>query len=197
MFFEGKDPVHETMKRVSAKLDAAGISYAIVGGMAVNAHQHRRTTGGGDFLVSGEGFSAIFGILEPTEFEPVAGHSRRFLDRVTGVTFDFLITGRFPGNGRPGPIAFPDPVAVSETIDNRRVIKLANLIELKLAARRYKDFGDVVELIRARNLDESYTQQLHPSVHADYIECLEEKRREDEYEAREDEAMQRPPENDA
>ena len=33
-------------------------------------------------------------------------------------------------------------------------------------------------------------QQLHQSVRADFIECLEEKRREDEYEARQDRALE-------
>ena len=33
-------------------------------------------------------------------------------------------------------------------------MKLPELIQLKLAARRYKDFGDVVFLIRVHNLDE-------------------------------------------
>ena len=70
-------------------------------------------------------------------------------------------------------------------------MNLPSLIELKLAARRYKDFGDVVELIRVHNLDESFSAKLHPSVHADFIECLEEKRREDEYETRQDEAFVR------
>ena len=59
------------------------------------------------------------------------------------------------------------------------------MIQLKLAARRYYDFGDVVFLIQTHNLDESFLEQLHPSVHQDFIECLEEKRREDEYLARE------------
>jgi hypothetical protein len=35
------------------------------------------------------------------------------------------------------------------------------------------------------DLDESFLPQLHPSVHQDFIECLEQKRREDEYNARE------------
>jgi hypothetical protein len=56
---------------------------------------------------------------------------------------------------------------------------------LKLAARRYRDFGDVVELIRFNQFDKSFAERLHPSVRGDYIECLEEKRREDEYEERE------------
>jgi energy-converting hydrogenase A subunit M len=68
-------------------------------------------------------------------------------------------------------------------IENLKVVSLPHLIQLKLAARRYYDFGDVVYLIRVHNLDVSYLQELHPSVHQDFIECLEEKRREDKYEA--------------
>ena len=41
-----------------------------------------------------------------------------------------------------------------------------------------------MELIRANNLDESFAECLHASVRGDYFECLEEKRREDLYEAR-------------
>ena len=59
-------------------------------------------------------------------------------------------------------------------------------VELKLAAGRHKDFGDVVELIRIHNLNESFCNQLHPSLHDDFIECLEEMRRELEYERRQD-----------
>jgi hypothetical protein len=191
MFFQENDAVHQTMRTVADALERAGISYAIMGGMAVNAHRHRRTTGDVDFLVSAEGFANFLRLAPEAAFEPVPGRPRRFTDSANGVTFDFLISGRFPGNGRPGPIPFPDPVLAGEQIAARRFLKLTSLIELKLAARRYKDFGDVVELIRVHNLDESYVQNLHPSIHSDFIECLEEKRREDEYEAREDEAVRR------
>lgn len=190
MFFQGNDAVHQTMKRVAERLEQSGIAYAIVGGMAVNAHHYSRTTVDVDFLLSSHGVEAFSKLLAAREFEPVAGHSRRFLDPATGVTFDFLIAGLFPGSGKPGPIPFPDPATVSEVIDQRRVINLLNLIQLKLAAGRHKDLGDVVELIRANDLDESYAQKLHQAVRADYTECLEEKRREDEYEKRQDQAFE-------
>ena len=106
------------------------------------------------------------------------------LDRTNRINVDILVTGQFPGSGDPGPIAYPDPEDVSETIDKIRVLNLEALIQLKLAARRYKDFGDVVELIRSNNLDESFAEGLHASIRGDYSECLEEKRREDLYEAR-------------
>ena len=105
MFFEGTDKVHQTMRRVAHALKSAGIPFAIVGGMAVNAHEHERTTRDVDFLVTTEGFEAFGALLPNAEFESVPGRPRRFLDRTTGVTFDFLVTGMFPGSGRPGPIA--------------------------------------------------------------------------------------------
>src|SRR5262249_58550848 len=109
----------------------------------------------------------------------------RLVDRVNNIGIDFLLTGRYPGSGAPGPIRFPDPSQVGEEIDKATVVNLPTLVELKLAARRHRDFGDVVELIRFNDLDESFAERLHPSVRRDYVECLEEKRREDEYEARE------------
>lgn len=84
----------------------------------------------------------------------------------------------------PRPIAFPKPQSVQVRIDRIDYIDFVNLIQLKLAARRYQDFADVVSLIRVHNLDESYQTRLHPAVRHDFIECLEENRREDEYEAR-------------
>jgi hypothetical protein len=69
------------------------------------------------------------------------------------------------------------------------VVDLPTLVQLKLAAGRYQDFADVVNLIRENHLDESFQQQLAPSIHGDFIECVEEMRREDEYEARQDQNL--------
>lgn len=178
------------MRRVADALEAAGIPYAIAGGMAVNAHRYERTTGDVDFLLTSAGLDAFLKLLASAEFQRVSGRSRRFYDPTTQTTFDVLVTGLFPGSGRPGPVVFPDPTDVGEVINQRRVINLPTLIQLKLAAGRYKDFGDVVALIRVQDLDESFAEKLHPSVRGDYIECLEERRREDEYEVRQDEAFE-------
>jgi hypothetical protein len=173
------------MRRTAKLLEKAGIQYAIVGGMALNAHRYRRTTGDVDFLLTAEGFDEFRRRFVGTKYDPIPGRKRRFTDRANGVTIDILVTGLFPGTGKPGPIAFPDPAAVREVIDNYSFVDLRTLIQLKLAARRHRDFGDVVELIRIHNLDESFLENLQEAVRQDFIECLEEKRREDEYEARE------------
>ena len=162
MFFQGNDAVHETMRRVAAALDRAGIAYAIVGGMAVNAHRHARTTKDVDLLLTAAGFSAFKQLVAAASCCR-AGPSRRFTDPNTGVTFDILIAGQFPGSGAAGPVAFPDPASVALEIDNLRVIDLATLVELKLAARRYQDFADVVNLIRENRLDETFATGCTPA----------------------------------
>jgi len=184
MFFAGKDEVHQAARRAVRRLQRAGVPYAIAGGLAVNAHKYKRTTRDVDVLLNRRGFERFCELFVGKFYDRVPGRSRRFVDRQNGINIDILITGLYPGTGKPGPIAFPEPTEVSQTIDKAEVLDLMNLVQLKLAAQRYRDFGDVVELIRCNGLDESFAQRLHPSVRRDYIECLEEKRREDEYETR-------------
>jgi len=187
MFFQKNDPVHQSLRRTANRLERAGIPYAVMGAMAVNLHGARRTTDDVDILLTPEGLERFRHEVLPKFYKPVEGRPRRFLERKSGVLLDCLVTGLYPGKGTPGPFAFPDPATNSQEIEKIRVITLPQLIQLKLAARRYYDFGDVVFLIKVHNLDESYLPRLHPSVHQDFIECLEEKRREDDYIAREGE----------
>jgi hypothetical protein len=184
-FFEKRSPQHKTMRRLARRLKTARIPYAIMGAMAVNAHGAERTTGDVDVLLTPAGLERFRAEFVGNEYEQVEGRPRRFKEVQSGVTVDCLVTGRYPGSGEPGPFAFPDPAEASQEIDKIQVVTLPQLIQLKLAARRHYDFGDVVFLIRTHNLDESFMPQIHPSVHQDFIECLEEKRREDDYIARE------------
>ena len=184
MFFDGTSPVHQTMQRLIARLGQAGIPYAVMGAMAVNAHGARRTTDDLDVLLTAEGLEQFRKLFVGSIYDQMPKRPRRFVDRENGVSIDVLVTGHYPGRGGPGPFAFPDPEQASEEIKQIRVVTLVQLIQLKLAARRHYDFGDVVFLIRVHDLDESFADRLHPSVRGDFIECLEEKRRDDEYDAR-------------
>lgn len=183
MFFEKRDQVHQSLRRLVRRLERAGIPYAIIGAMAVNLHGARRTTDDVDVLLTAEGLERLRQEVVPKFYQPVEGRPRRFVERKSGVNLDVLVTGLYPGRGKAGPFAFPDPDQASQEIEKVRVVTLPQLIQLKLAARRYYDLGDVVFLIRVHNLAESFLEKLHPSVHQDFIGCLEEKRREDSYES--------------
>ena len=184
MFFAGKDEVHKTMRRIVKRLEKAKIPYAVVGGMAVNAHGHQRTTGDVDLLLAPSSFAAFRRLFVPKNYTTVPQQPQRVVDRVNRIKVDILVSGMFPGSGDPGPISYPDPTDVSEVIEKIRVIDLPTLVQLKLAALRPKDFADVIELIRSNNLDESFQTKLHPSVRDDYIEALEQRRREEIYQER-------------
>jgi len=180
MFFQSKDPVHQALRRLIRRLDKARIAYAVMGAMAVNLHGARRTTDDVDILLTGADLERFRQEIVPKYYSPIVGRTRRFRERKSGILLDVLVTGKFPGSGKPGPFAFPDPARACEEIKNIKVITLPHLI------RRYYDFGDVVHLIRVHNLDEAFLKKIHPSVKQDFIECLEEKRREDEYETQEE-----------
>jgi hypothetical protein len=188
-FLQARDPLHKTMRRLATHLAKAKIPYAVVGGMAVYAQGYRRTSDDLDILMTREGLLMFRRLFVPRTYEPLSLRPRRLIDPVSGVAFDILVTGLFPGSGEPGPSVYPDPDTVSETIDRIRVVNLPTLIQLKLAARRHQDLADVVNLIRVHNLKEGFVAKLHPALHPDYLACLEAERREEEYEARHDQAF--------
>src|SRR5262249_8091219 len=150
------------MRRLVKKFQKAKIPYAIMGGMAVNAHNYERTTKEVDVLLSREGVQRFLTRLVPQDYELDAKRSGRVHDRKHGVNIEILVTGLFPGSGKPGPVAFPDPAEVSWEVHGIRFVDLVTLVQLKLAARRWRDFADAVELIRFNNLNESFAKRLHP-----------------------------------
>jgi hypothetical protein len=190
MFFQKRDPVYQTMRRTAQRLEKAGIPYAIMGAMAVNAHGAERTTRDVDVLLTREGLDSFRQAFVGKYYDQVPGRLRRFVERKSGVGVDILVTGHYPGRGGVKPFAFPHPDEASELIEQTKVVTLPQLVQLKLAAGRYYDFGDVTFLIRVHNLDESFLSQIHPAVHQDYRACLdearEEKRRDEEYESEDD-----------
>ena len=174
-FFMGDDPVHQTLRNIAARLDALGIAYAVAGGMALGAHRFVRATVDVDVLVTPEGLAAAHRELEGLGYVlPFAG-SKNLKDATTGVRIDFIVAGQFPGDGKPKPVAFPDPAQAGVVLDGIRYLGLASLVELKLASGmtnlgRMKDLGDVQEVIRALDLPLDFSQQLNPYVRPKYEE---------------------------
>ena len=168
-FFQGTSETHLTLKRITKKLGELGIDYVVVGGMAMFQHGYRRFTEDVDLLVTREGLKEIHQKLEGLGYRRPFQGSKNLRDTQHGVKIDFLLTGEFPGDGKPKPIAFPTPASVADEIDGIRYINLHALIELKLASgmttsERVKDLADVVELIKALDLPRDLAGKLNPFV---------------------------------
>jgi hypothetical protein len=177
-FFMGQSDVHQALERLTRILDEKGIPYAIVGAMALNEWGYRRATVDVDVLLTPAGLAALKAeVLGRGYVEKFPG-SRGLRDAEAGVTIDFVLTGEFPGDGKPKPVAFPDPARAA--VRGRRValLPLATLVELKIASgasapHRLKDLADVIALVRALSLPKDLAAQLHPSVRARYEELWE------------------------
>ncbi len=176
LHFEGKNAVHETLQRITKRLNDLKIPYAVVGGMAMFAHGYRRFTEDVDLLVSRESMDRIIEELEGLGYVQPSGTSTKLRDTQSKVKIEFLITGGFPGDGKPKPVAFPNPEDVSVDIDGIRYIGLPVLVELKLASgisagiKRQKDITDVIELIQILQLPRALADSLNPYVRNKYLE---------------------------
>jgi hypothetical protein len=175
MHFDQDSSVHRSLRKVCQRLENLGIPYAIVGGMAMFFHGYRRFTEDVDLLLTSQGLAEAHQKLEGAGYvQPFSG-SKQLRDTETGVRIEFLVTGGYPGDGKPKPVAFPDPADVVTDIDGLNVITLPKLIELKLASgmtnpSRLRDLADVQELIKSLNLKEDFTAQLDPFVREKYRE---------------------------
>jgi len=174
-FLMGESGVQRTFERMASRLEALHIDFALAGGLAVGVRGHLRLTVDVDILITEEGlarFKAQW--LGRGYVEKVPG-MRSVRDAETGVSIDFLITGEFPGDGRPKSVRFPNPASIPTSEPSTRVLDLRTLIELKLASGvstpdRLQDLADVLALIRANDLLDSFAETLDESVRAKYRE---------------------------
>ena len=175
MHFEEKSAVHVTLRELARRLAELDVPYAMAGGMALFFHGFRRFTEVVDVLVTPEGLQQIHANLEGLGYVPLFSGSRNLRDAESGVRIEFLVTGDFPGDGRPKPIAFPDPRQVNVEKDGVCWLRLPNLIELKIASGmtspgRLRELADVQELIRILDLPADLNQHLQPFVRDKYAE---------------------------
>jgi hypothetical protein len=172
MHFEEESAVQKSLRRIAEKLDELGVPYAVAGGMALFFHGYRRFTEDVDILVNRDGLKVIHDHLRGRGYVPPFEASKNLRDTHTGVRIEFLVAGDFPGDGKPKPVAFPDPEQAGEVVGGVRCLKLTTLLELKLtsgmAAWRLKDLGDVQEMIRTLRLPLDLAERLNPFVQESY-----------------------------
>jgi hypothetical protein len=175
LHFQRNNAVFKALRKIACHLDELGVPYAIVGGMALDAHGFRRLTVDVDILVTREGLTIIHEKLEGLGYLPPFEGSKQLRDTEHGVRIEFLVAGEYPGDGKPKPVAFPDPAVASVAIDGALYLSLPKLVELKLASGmtnsgRLKDLGDVQELIRVLDLPADMAAELNPFVRERYLE---------------------------
>jgi hypothetical protein len=174
-FFMGDAEVQKTVRKLVDILERENFPYAIIGALALNEYGHRRVTVDVDLVMREEDlreFKRRWLGRGYAERKPGTG---KLLDTEFGVDIDVLSTGRFPGDDKPKPIAFPDPATTAIRGTPFALLPVERWIELKLAsgmvaAHRLKDLADVQELIRSARFDRKMADSLHPWVREKFLE---------------------------
>jgi hypothetical protein len=170
----GQSDVDSAMRKLAKLLDEAKLPYAIIGAMALNEFGYRRMTSDVDVLLTQESLQTFKALHLGRGYTERFSGSRGMRDSENGVDIDVVLSGGYPGDGKPKPVVFPDPI-VAEQGDSVRLLPLHMLVELKLASgmsapHRLKDLADIQELIRAASLPRSLGDALDASVRAKYFE---------------------------
>ena len=187
-FHMGSGAVHSTLRQLASDLRDAGIDYAVVGGMALNAHGYGRETVGVHLLVRRDGLERFVERCVGRGYLPVfEGARKSFRNTSTNTKVEFLTAGEYPGDGKPKPVAFPDPATVAIDIDGVRVVDLGTLITLKIASgitqpARRRDLADVQDLIRTLSLTESFGDTLDEYVRPMFAQLCRELAADDPHE---------------
>jgi hypothetical protein len=177
-FFEDRSAVQDALRKITKRLNELKVSYAVAGGMALFHHGVRRFTEDVDILVNREALKAIHEALDGLGYVPPFKGSKNLRDAELGVKIEFIVTGDYPGDGKPKPVAFPEPKDVAVELDGVLCLNLPTLITLKIASgmtnpARLKDLADVQELIKRLQLTRELGEQLHAYVQEKYRELWE------------------------
>jgi hypothetical protein len=175
-YFAGEGRLRGALRRLAQRLNAEGIPYALLGGLALAEHGYPRLTEDIDLLLTPSGLERFRQRLVGRGYRPAFNGARKtFRDTETGVRIEIVTTGEYPGDGLPKPVAFPNPTTpgVTQEIEGLRVVTLEKLIELKLASgksapHRLRDLADVQDLVTRLRLPLVLADQLDPWVQATY-----------------------------
>jgi hypothetical protein len=185
-FFMGQAEAQKALFKLTAILESEGIPYAVIGALALNEYGHRRATVDVDIILRDDDLAAFKSRHLGRGYAERVPGTGKLLDTEFEVNVDVLSTGRFPGDGKPKPIAFPDPATTAIRGSGFALLPLPKFLELKLAsglsaAHRLHDLADVLDLIRSAKLPLELVDELDPWVREKYLELWNAAQGEDPY----------------
>jgi hypothetical protein len=161
------------VKAVDRLLQAVGAEAVLAGGWAVWRHGFAgRVTQDLDIVLPADRVDDFLRVASVSGFEVLPqppGRWPKVRYKDADMEVDILPEGGRPGTpSRPAPTTIPPPAQMGASGPSLKYIRLASLIELKIAAGRARDESDVVELVRANMNETGPVRQHLAGAHPDY-----------------------------
>src|SRR5437764_6958528 len=106
----GRGGLNNALAQLCADLEQHGIDYMVIGAVALLAYGYPRFTEDIDLVLTKEGLEAfhreLIGLSDAPAFQ---GAKKRLRSTRDGVPIEVIVTGEYPGTGKPKPVSFPVP----------------------------------------------------------------------------------------
>ncbi|MBX3466880.1 MAG: hypothetical protein KF878_08275 [Planctomycetes bacterium] len=176
-FFGRRSPVHLAAEALARRLGELQAPFVVTGGFALGGYGYERMTDDIDIVVREQDWRRFKERWVGLGYREKFQGSKAVIDTENDVKIPVLFVGGFPGDGKPKPVAFPDPTDAEVVVASGAfpVVSLEMLIQLKIASgktapgRQLRDYGDVVELIRCNTLSASFAERLDPYVREEFL----------------------------
>lgn len=172
-FLEGyiKD-LETTKQKIRSLLDSYNIPFVFIGGVARNEYARARTTSDVDILVSSKDRQKMLNLPIGYIKCLTKDSGKRFVLHEPKTEVEVMYSGEKAGNNKG--IEFPEPTKID---NGKNVMTLKSLIEFKLCsgllAKRYKDYGDIQDLIKENKLPKNYAKNFRGDLKELYEQLWE------------------------
>ncbi|MGI0075992.1 MAG: hypothetical protein ACREAU_01125 [Nitrosopumilaceae archaeon] len=159
-----KDPANH-LESIHSDLESVGVKYAFIGGLALRPHSYSRMTTDIDILISKNTVEKLKELLgQGYTLRPGASKNMYLHVANSRIFVDILVEDQ-----KENGVLLPDPTQIRQKINGVWYASLPALINLKLQAGRPQDVVDVLKLIEANELHQTYINNLSPNVHKKFL----------------------------
>jgi hypothetical protein len=187
-----RDQVHSrdiatALESLRRRLSEEGISFAVIGALALRHYGYVRLTEDIDILLTPEGLEKLHATLVGKGLVPRGPGLRKSLrEAELEVNIDVVTSGEHAGSSE-SPVVYPPPDSSAFTdVSGLRLPTLQSLAEFKIASgvwgHRTQDLADVQRLIRINGLTEVFADRLSAPLRETFLDLLRESRLERELE---------------
>ena len=169
--------LEKSLKAITKLLKDNDINFTFIGGAARNQYKYLKTTEDVDLLIDVNDKQKVLDL--PIGFiRKLNNRGKKFKLHEPETDIDVIYSGEMAGS-KESNIPYENPKKITAVIRGMPFISLKQLIRYKLASGiyghlRFKDFDDIIELIKQNKLPLDYADKFEEVLKNKYIELWHE-----------------------